>query len=172
MGHSCDCRESVMGYAFSKRGTFHYVKRKARASVDQNGAHERGAIVTIAIQRMKERLEQKQTELLMLIQELQGGRSSSSKAETAQNEQAVADAALKFSGANQERSVLANELGLLAEVQWALKRIADGTYGSCAVCRQPIPEKRLEALPWAALCVRDQEQLEHGQPPRPLAALR
>jgi DnaK suppressor protein len=45
-------------------------------------------------------------------------------------------------------------------VQNALERIEKGTYGKCIVCGQPIPEKRLEALPWAARCVKDEERLE------------
>ncbi|HAG99869.1 MAG TPA: transcriptional regulator, partial [Ktedonobacter sp.] len=60
----------------------------------------------------------------------------------------------------QEQSILVNEQALLTEVQNALERIEKGTYGTCIVCGQPIPEKRLEALPWAARCVKDEERLE------------
>ncbi|HCF84935.1 MAG TPA: transcriptional regulator, partial [Ktedonobacter sp.] len=60
----------------------------------------------------------------------------------------------------QEQSILVNEQALLTEVQNALERIEKGTYGKCIVCGQPIPEKRLEALPWAARCVKDEERLE------------
>jgi len=41
----------------------------------------------------------------------------------------------------------------LALVEAALQRIDDGTYGSCTSCGRPIPEERLEVLPWAATCV-------------------
>lgn len=41
----------------------------------------------------------------------------------------------------------------LAAVDAALIRVADGTYGICAVCQQPIAPERLEAIPWAATCV-------------------
>ena len=50
---------------------------------------------------------------------------------------------------------------LLGEIDAALKRIEDGTYGSCTNCGGQIPEERLEALPWATLCIecqRDQER--------------
>ncbi|HLG65321.1 MAG TPA: TraR/DksA C4-type zinc finger protein [Ktedonosporobacter sp.] len=33
-------------------------------------------------------------------------------------------------------------------------------YGTCVDCGQPIPEKRLEAIPWAARCIKDEEKLE------------
>ncbi len=41
----------------------------------------------------------------------------------------------------------------LAAVEAALVRVADGTYGTCEVCRQRIAPERLEAIPWAATCV-------------------
>ena len=41
----------------------------------------------------------------------------------------------------------------LHEVDAALARITAGTYGHCAACGEPIAEARLEALPWAALCI-------------------
>ena len=44
---------------------------------------------------------------------------------------------------------------ILAEVEAALGRIDDGTYGVCEACGQPIGEERLEALPWARLCIDD-----------------
>lgn len=60
----------------------------------------------------------------------------------------------------QEQSILVTDQSLLIEVIEALKRIDEGTYGKCVVCGKPIPEKRLEAIPWASRCVKDQEQLE------------
>jgi RNA polymerase-binding transcription factor DksA len=41
----------------------------------------------------------------------------------------------------------------LAEVEAALHRISDGTYGMCAVCGVPIAEGRLEARPWTPYCI-------------------
>ena len=45
---------------------------------------------------------------------------------------------------------------LLAEVNAALERLDDGTYGKCAVCGRDIGERRLAALPYATLCIDDQ----------------
>ena len=42
---------------------------------------------------------------------------------------------------------------LLGEVRRAEAKLAEGTYGQCDVDGQPIPEDRLEALPWATTCV-------------------
>jgi DnaK suppressor protein len=44
-------------------------------------------------------------------------------------------------------------LAVLDEVRRARQRVADGTYGTCEVCGEPIPEGRLEARPWATRCV-------------------
>lgn len=44
-------------------------------------------------------------------------------------------------------------LAMLEEVRRAQQRLADGTYGTCEVCGEPIPEGRLEARPWATRCV-------------------
>jgi DnaK suppressor protein len=43
----------------------------------------------------------------------------------------------------------------------ALSRIEAGTYGICAVCGRKIPLSRLDAIPWASLCVEDQEKEDH-----------
>ena len=47
----------------------------------------------------------------------------------------------------------------LAEIDAALKRIEDGTYGLCEICGKPIGDDRLRALPWARLCIEDQRRL-------------
>jgi DnaK suppressor protein len=42
----------------------------------------------------------------------------------------------------------------LVDVERALEKIDDGTYGQCDVCGEPIGEARLEARPWSVRCVR------------------
>lgn len=41
----------------------------------------------------------------------------------------------------------------LAQVEAALARLDGGTYGTCASCGRPIAAERLEAIPWAGLCI-------------------
>lgn len=43
----------------------------------------------------------------------------------------------------------------LADVERALAKLDEGTYGTCDVCGEPIGEERLEVLPWAVRCVAD-----------------
>jgi DnaK suppressor protein len=48
----------------------------------------------------------------------------------------------------------ARELGaMLEDVDRALQKVEDGTYGICDRCGRLIPEARLEARPWSVLCV-------------------
>jgi DnaK suppressor protein len=42
---------------------------------------------------------------------------------------------------------------VISEIDGALKRIDDGTYGTCTNCGDGIPQARLEASPWASLCI-------------------
>ena len=51
---------------------------------------------------------------------------------------------------------------VLAQIDAALKRIDDGTYGTCTNCGREIPEQRLEAYPWASLCIDCKRQSEQA----------
>ncbi len=46
-----------------------------------------------------------------------------------------------------------NSQTVLDEIDAALARIEDGTYGTCTNCGKQIPVERLEANPWASLCI-------------------
>jgi len=46
----------------------------------------------------------------------------------------------------------------LADVEAALRRIEDGSFGTCEVCGKPIGAERLAAIPWARLCIDDQRR--------------
>ena len=41
----------------------------------------------------------------------------------------------------------------LVDVEAAIQRLDDGTYGACIRCGRPIAAERLDALPWAAHCI-------------------
>ena len=49
---------------------------------------------------------------------------------------------------------------VLSEIETALKRVDEGTYGTCAKCGREIPPERLEAYPWASLCIDDARKAE------------
>ncbi|HEU5207319.1 MAG TPA: TraR/DksA C4-type zinc finger protein [Gaiellaceae bacterium] len=51
---------------------------------------------------------------------------------------------------------------VLVAIDEALGRIEDGTYGLCSACGGPIGEERLEAVPYATLCIEDKRALERS----------
>lgn len=53
---------------------------------------------------------------------------------------------------------------LLTQVEEALSRIEEGTYGTCEGCRQPIHPDRLRALPYARLCINCKAREEQAIP--------
>src|SRR6266536_4612796 len=59
-------------------------------------------------------------------------------------------------------SMSTNDRQLLESIDAALYRIAEGDYGKCVHCGDPIQEKRLEAVPWARHCLRCQDLNERG----------
>ena len=65
---------------------------------------------------------------------------------------------------NTERDMAVETLNQQAlsiqNIRAALERIEDGSYGCCERCDQQIPAKRLEALPWARMCVKCQSEIE------------
>ncbi|PYN48610.1 MAG: RNA polymerase-binding transcription factor [Candidatus Rokuibacteriota bacterium] len=52
---------------------------------------------------------------------------------------------------------------LLRDVVSALQKLADGAFGSCERCSEPISEKRLEALPFARHCIDCQRLVEEEE---------
>lgn len=51
-------------------------------------------------------------------------------------------------------ATLERERRTLEEIEAALERMKKGSYGLCAFCGETIREARLEALPWARLCIQ------------------
>jgi DnaK suppressor protein len=51
-------------------------------------------------------------------------------------------------------NLVGNEKVALDKIEFALQRIADGEYGVCEDCGKKIPESRLEAIPYASVCVQ------------------
>jgi DnaK suppressor protein len=59
-------------------------------------------------------------------------------------------------------SLMENEGVTLDQIESSLERIEEGTYGQCEECGVKIPKARLNAIPYATLCVRCAEQQENG----------
>lgn len=59
-------------------------------------------------------------------------------------------------------NVMGSEQELLYKIDEALKRVENKTFGDCIICEKPIPLKRLEAVPYARLCIECKEEEERS----------
>jgi DnaK suppressor protein len=59
-------------------------------------------------------------------------------------------------------SLMQSDAGLLDKIEGALERIEDGTYGACEECGVRIPKTRLNAVPYATMCVKCASEYEQG----------
>jgi DnaK suppressor protein len=110
------------------------------------------------LEKYRKLLEQKKAEL---SNELAKARS----AEEESNEEATQDIADKAVSSYTREflySLTDGERTVLLQIDEALARIDDGTYGLCANCGVQMNEKRLTAVPWTPYCVDCQELSEKG----------
>jgi DnaK suppressor protein len=110
------------------------------------------------IERFKQRLLDKERELRSEVSRLEGEARISGEAEVRD----YTDDATSSQGVSEslEEDTLASQT--LTQVQYALHRIDDGTYGKCTACGRQIEATRLEAVPWAAYCLEDQEKQDRA----------
>jgi DnaK suppressor protein len=73
------------------------------------------------------------------------------------------DQAQSLTAAEVTVSVLNSEHEKKVAIENALDSIARGEYGICQDCGEPISQKRLAAVPWAALCVRCQDENDRNE---------
>ena len=62
--------------------------------------------------------------------------------------------------------LLGSEQDALDQIEAAIERIEDGSYGQCEECGMKIPTTRLDAIPYAALCIHCASQQEEGHGPK------
>src|ERR1700728_1745913 len=66
---------------------------------------------------------------------------------------------------------LNRDSNMLRQIRRALSRIANGTYGVCLHCEEDILPKRMAAVPWAAFCIKCQEQIDRCEIEIPIGEL-
>jgi len=115
------------------------------------------------IKELKERLLQKREETLKELKTVEQSLKAGSQAELV-GDNAFDDEFADSGSATFERerdlSLYETLKDLLARVDRALNRIDQGTYGACLKCGAPIPPERLEAIPFAELCVECKKKEE------------
>ena len=106
---------------------------------------------------LKKQLQEKEQQLLADMARGATDTRKSPGAEVQDRTDQIASSETK-EGLFQENSY---DWNILIEVREALQRIKNGTFGKCTVCGQPINSDRLNAIPWAAYCLNDQNQRDH-----------
>jgi len=122
------------------------------------------AVASPLTQKLAGKLRQRAAELRALLQQHAGAAVGASdnppevldfKDVAAEDRQAIIDEA-----------ALANASTELHQIVAALRRVADGSYGECQDCGEPIDERRLFALPATAFCTPCQAIHERPAMPR------
>lgn len=107
--------------------------------------------------RLKKNLSERRTELERQISEQKNELSVSAKEagfELSVNDNHPGDIGTELFTSSRDRLLLARKEQQLDDMQLALDRLDNGTYGECAICGKAIPYARLEAIPWTTCCIR------------------
>jgi RNA polymerase-binding protein DksA len=109
-------------------------------------------------------LDAEQSRLLSIKNDILAEQGGGTEAETinelSDNPQHQADVGTETLDRERDLSILEQVEAELDEIESALRRIDDGTYGRCEACGEPIGDDRLEALPAARFCVAHQAAVE------------
>jgi len=116
------------------------------------------------LEKYRVRLTQEKERLEVELQEIEDRTARISENERANELSAYEDhpADLASETFEREKDLAIGESveGLLNQVLIALEKVDRGTYGICDACNRPIKKARLNALPFATLCVECQDRIE------------
>jgi RNA polymerase-binding protein DksA len=114
------------------------------------------------VQKMRERILEEKSRLEHDREQLKGGESASGEMGDAADYDLnhPADSGTETFERTKDLALRANVGGMLSQIDEALAKIDAGTYGTCSRCGQPIAPARLDALPYATLCVDCQDRVE------------
>jgi len=113
------------------------------------------------MEKYRRLLEEKKANLSVDIAKTRSAEEETSEELT----QDIADKAVSSYTREFLYSLTDGERSTLLQIDDAIGRIEDGSYGFCVNCGQPMAEKRLTAVPWAPYCVDCQELSEKGMLP-------
>ena len=122
-------------------------------------------MTSVDTSRFREALLEERGRVMAAIQNLHDDHPGSISDETGEDavfDNHLADTATETYDRELDYTLEENSEHVLSEIEAALQRIEAGTYGICTNCGKQIPEERLEALPWATLCIDCQRQRERG----------
>ena len=125
-------------------------------------------ITDMDLERARQRLEEEHAHRLSLAQRLR--REAAEPAESSELskvDQHPAELGTETFERELEQTTLTMIEGELKDIEDALRRLDQGSYGVCEACGKPIDPERLEAKPWARYCIADQARVEQALGRRP-----
>lgn len=125
------------------------------------------AVSTVDTDRFRELLLDKRKAVVDALERLHQGNDGSLEDETGElvsgsADQHMADTATETVGREIDYTLEESDARLLAAIDEALQRLDEGTYGVCVNCGAQIAPERLEAMPWATLCIDCKRREERG----------
>jgi DnaK suppressor protein len=118
------------------------------------------------IEHFKELLLQKRREIFQNVFDIEGETLKKSRLDASGDLSSMPIHMADLGTDNYEQEfalgLMDSERKILHEIDDALSRIEEGTYGICEGTGEPIPRARLEAQPWARYCVEYARMLEEG----------
>ena len=140
-------------------------KKTSRAQVSSTRRKKRG-MSTAEAKHFRELLLQKRREILKNVTEFEDEALRKSRLDATGDLSCMPIHMADLGTDNYEQEfalgLMDSERKLLREIDLALGRIENKTYGICEGTGKPIPKARLEAQPWARYCVEYARMLEQG----------
>ncbi len=120
--------------------------------------------MTVDVERFRRELEAERARVVSALDNLRSENAGSmaDEAEESSVGNHMADTASVTVDREIDYSLEENEERVLGEIDAALARIVNGTYGRCERCGKEIEVERLEAIPYATLCIDDKRRDERG----------
>ncbi len=142
-------------------------KRKKASRKKTSSTRTKKARMTKAdIERFKQILLEKRREILVNVNEMKDEALKKSRLDASGDLSSMPIHMADIGTDNYEQEftlgLMDSERKLLREIDDALQRIEQRTYGICEGTGKPIPKARLEAQPWARYCVEYARMLEQG----------
>ena len=122
-------------------------------------------MTSIDTERFREALldERKRVEhALATLRDQHPGTLDEEVEETSASDNHMAETATATLGREIDYTLEENSSRMLAAIDASLERIENGTYGTCTRCGGEIAPERLEAYPWASLCIDCKREAERG----------
>jgi DnaK suppressor protein len=118
------------------------------------------ALTKDEIEKFKQRLEELRKQMMHLVR----GASETVKSadESKGYSQHQADEGTDDFDRTITLEVTNKEVSILRQIERALEKISEGTYGICDITGEEISPARLEAIPYATMTVKAQEKFEKG----------